>query len=1306
MTRKLLPYEHELIKALKVTEEEYVDFLSAQYDYSQSPEERGEIVRAELATVALVLTVVGIIFQVVGALLAREAPGPRDGRRQRQERFNPRYGFNSAQDLAQYGDPINLVYCSTDDNRLGGVRIATSLVWSAVESYGSSQFMQLLLVLGAAKIRELDPDRFAFGQLSLKQVLPSKVWIYFDRQTSTNYNDRILGDGRDPTRLEGTPSSDDVCKIIDGGKRKEGYSQAFSPSSMNVFGVFSPIPINVEVQERKASGRIQTAKLGIRIKGDDWGTGGDSRWNVGDSFRLIFEKIEKEKDKIAQESAKDIRYQAVSSLDPSSTYKLGTAKFRLKSISDSITLNKNNVEAVFECIEPGRRPYANYGEEKAWKYSEEDRERFEDYEEILRAPYEENTSSGEGTLDRGTLSRASLQRVVMFSDSSDSEFENLQRDEFKFKFEGVSYDFTGKKTVRWKTDVQDRDSQDFKEGEFDVPRGGSIAFTKKKLEEFLAEKPTVSTKKLRRSYESDLEDLRELRDDINSGDEKIMKELKSKAKENDFVKAIKKQIDELQEDKEDIYRSVYGFDKKANESGLLKAEGTDLKLKKEKAIAKIEKKIDQLKEDKDDILNGDIAEQKKAAIRLIRNATKPFRLFGKTFSGGIKYVKEKLAGLDGERTTDKRGVQEVRAYFRALIAEKEEALKFLKYITKNWERLQSEADNHFYTKCLVKSEEAVYQTVTSCDYVKFAVRCRIFRNVGGRAKRYGEKEAPDGFKASDNGYKSRIAFFKVEYKKTGSRDWLRVPLIFSVRRGADQDNFIALNFQGDGKERREFKIEPINDLGAEIEESSYEKFAFIENSGKSEKYVHNGNEFRFVGDFVGINRRAAAPDEEERGPVMMNEWDLFFTRSDSQFQASFDNGPEFSITAVTEQQLGSTGGKYQDMSMLSLGVYSGLGMQDLRSVTAYATEGKECYRVNERTGEYSKTSRSSSWAPDIFADTVLDRDNGIGKYAKPEGVDWKSLARAKRFCMNNGLGTKLFMDCVISERTSWREFWAEVAPYSLLEFARINGRETLIPAIPTKGDGSATREIELSAVFNQGNILENSYKEEFLDYGSDVQDLIATVIYRETEFQDVFPRNASVQVNLRPSEGFNEANAIRQTFDLSQFVTRREQAILFGKFVCNQRRWIKRGVEFKTVPTDSPVSPGAYIGVDIGLNTWDELTTGVVLKGGALDVPLRPRLDAGDGYSVLLYKAGRPTISLNNISIDENLVAPQLADYDGRLFVLGKVIDAKRVFRVSEVQMDEEGEVTIRATEYPCEVDGSRLLSRVARFGDSLFRVV
>jgi len=45
------------------------------------------------------------------------------------------------------------------------------------------------------------------------------------------------------------------------------------------------------------------------------------------------------------------------------------------------------------------------------------------------------------------------------------------------------------------------------------------------------------------------------------------------------------------------------------------------------------------------------------------------------------------------------------------------------------------------------------------------------------------------------------------------------------------------------------------------------------------------------------------------------------------------------------------------------------------------------------------------------------------------------------------------------------------------------------------------------------------------------------------------------------------------------------------------------------------------------------------------------------------------------------------------------------VFRVTEVMMSEEGEVTVKALEHPCETVDGNLLSRVANFSDALFVV-
>jgi hypothetical protein len=498
-----------------------------------------------------------------------------------------------------------------------------------------------------------------------------------------------------------------------------------------------------------------------------------------------------------------------------------------------------------------------------------------------------------------------------------------------------------------------------------------------------------------------------------------------------------------------------------------------------------------------------------------------------------------------------------------------------------------------------------------------------------------------------------------------------------------------LRFIAPNKEKRwEFRFEPIAETVAEMLTQGNADFAYIENSGGTLKTIANPadqTKWQFYGN---IEPRNGQLPPLNNNPADLDEWTLFSNRSDAQLTFSFDNGPELEIKAVTEQadeNLRSAFPQlYNNLSLLGFNVYSGQGVQDLRSISVFAEKGRKVRKIADNGTYPAEPNGASSYAPDIFLDTILDKTDGIGRYAVAEGIDIQALAKAKKFCKQNNL----FMDGVIAEQVPWRQFWAETAPFSLLELGRIGGRETLVPILPCDDTGKVFTQVKVQALFNAGNILEDSYREEFIDYGANVQDLIATVIYRETETQGMFPRNRSVDVRL---DGVADLDAVRQTFDLSQFVTNRSQAIKFAKLLCNQRRHIRKAIEFRTFPTDSVLSPGAYIYVDIGQTPWNQIYSGSIQAGGVLNTPLDAIVNGT--YTVLVWKSDKPEVApLTDITITNNSSAA-LAGYDGWLFVLGEPVKSKRVFRISEVQMDEEGEISVKATEHPCDGSGNSLIA-------------
>jgi len=620
----------------------------------------------------------------------------------------------------------------------------------------------------------------------------------------------------------------------------------------------------------------------------------------------------------------------------------------------------------------------------------------------------------------------------------------------------------------------------------------------------------------------------------------------------------------------------------------------------------------------------------------------------------------------------------------------------------------------FHVKGLARIEEAAYASVTKCNVLDIALRFQAYRRLSGRANVYGKDQVNYGHSASDNGVKARTSMFALWYRFDNSGDYARLPYIFCCRGFNEQNVFtyIKLISRNAGARFIEVKLEAVVDTYTEIRTFHTRGYCYLNTTAPlvtlgSDLTENAGLEVYFNGSIYLDGARGDYPPFN-KSPLNTAEFDLFNYDAFSQTTFSFDSSTEVQITAVTEQLIEPwsdySPNLYRGLSTMALHVVSGSGTQDLRSVSAYITEGKRVrlmptsldYFGNEATGAAddsaiaafaaSDPSNSTSFAPDIFLDTVLDGINGIGRYASLHSVDVMQLAQSKRYCQHNCL----FMDGVIADGRPWREFWAQVAPFSLLELGKIGGKETLVPALPyVKSTGAITRAISITALFNQGNILDDSFKEEFIDYGASVQDVIVTLIYRDVERNGVFPRNNSVEVKRTDTQ---EANAIRESLDISQFVTTRAQAILLGKYLCQVRRFNRRAIEFKTFPTDIFVMPGSYVYVETSNNQWDGIYTGRIEGGGVLNVPIASTIPNGT-YNVLTYGSSDGTRSFTGITVTAG-VAASLSPQSGQLFVLGQAVRSKRVFRVTEVTMEEEGETTIRAVEHPCDTSGNSFIAQ------------
>ena len=1088
MTRKLLPYEYELIETLGVSKEEYLDFVAQQHIYEDIKDGTLLDIRNDPLTVSIVLAVVGVLLQVASILLMPKPEEAEGSTQTRDQRLAPRTGFNGTQELAVYGETVPLVYTSMTQNLDGGVRVATLLLWSAILSFGNSQFMRLMMTVAASRIGAIDPERTAIGQLPAKDIALSNVWQYFNANGPTTYSNLVKGSTQDPTRA-GATSTDTTAKLNGLPGRKEGFSQCFSPTTAYAVGVTGFIPVNADVLTLDTNGNQVFILVGVQY------TPRPAAFAIGNKITLTVPNttaLPLTTDTPAN-ARQDALRAAASLFDNGAIYKLGSALFRVAS-PVSYANNGNDIEegdltVELECVRAGKSSSCSY-------------------------------------------------TITHWSKASSSEATAINKQ------------------------------------------------------------------------------IAQLNDEINNNNSQI--QAKQKILSDGFQTIVAMQP------------------------------GSNLGRTTRKSLTDADR------------------------IRIQED---------------INFLESRNARLE-----QRRG--ELTASLASVVVAP------------------------FHTKGLARIEQAAYASVTRCNVLDLVIKYEVYRRISGRNNVYGKDQRDYAHTASDNGPKARTAMFRIEYRFNSKGDYARVPFIFCARGFNEQSVFTYLKLvSAAAKQFIEVRLEPVVDPPAEPNVKGY---CYLEPNGKIQELTtaNTGNpNLRIF--FNGAKHGPSAYPPTNKSPKDTSEFDLFNYDAFTNSTFAFDGSPEIKITAVNEQTIEAwntySPTLYRNLSNFALHVNSGPGTQDVRDISVWVEEGKLLRPLstvantygNEATGvandvaiaqlQASSPTVSSSFAPDIFLDTILDKDNGIGKYAKLHSVDVMQLAQSKRFCIANDF----FMDGLIGDARAWREFWAQVAPFSLLELGKIGGKETLVPAVPyVKSTGAMTRAVSISALFNQGNILEGSYKEEFIDYGSSTQDVIVTVIYRDVERNGIFPRNNSVEVQLTST---NENNAIRETIDTSQFVTTRRQAVVLGKFLCQTRRHTRRAIEFQTFPTDSFIMPGSFIYVETSNNQWDGIYTGRVEAGGALNLPIASRVPNGT-YNVLTYGSTAGTRSFSGIAVSNN-IATALASVAGQLFVLGTSVRNKRVFRITEVTMEEEGETTVRAVEHPCDASGNSLIAHGLTVNAGLFTI-
>ena len=251
----LLPQDREIMEVTGMSEEEYRWFVRECYKHSQV--RPGEPVAILNFVIPLVI---GLVLQAAAMLLTpkqkdQETQTPEEETIEgqnvvRRDRFAPKSGFDSFQNVVDMGSVVPIIYCKREGN-YGGLRVNTNLLWSQVLSVGGGQFFKGLFLVGESGI-EIDYEQLALGNNTLasyeliEDAEAGRVTLYYGneggRLSQLEYKRGVIP-SNDPGAIAG--SAADIYSVVG----TTDFCQALQPSNQVEFGVYGHIGNNFGYKE-------------------------------------------------------------------------------------------------------------------------------------------------------------------------------------------------------------------------------------------------------------------------------------------------------------------------------------------------------------------------------------------------------------------------------------------------------------------------------------------------------------------------------------------------------------------------------------------------------------------------------------------------------------------------------------------------------------------------------------------------------------------------------------------------------------------------------------------------------------------------------------------------------------------------------------------------------------------------------------------------------------------------------------------------------------------------------------------------
>ena len=438
--------------------------------------------------------------------------------------------------------------------------------------------------------------------------------------------------------------------------------------------------------------------------------------------------------------------------------------------------------------------------------------------------------------------------------------------------------------------------------------------------------------------------------------------------------------------------------------------------------------------------------------------------------------------------------------------------------------------------------------------------------------------------------------------------------------------------------------------------------------------------------------------------------DLSFYRG--LVQKSNESEPEHTIAYVNEIMPNDEIPVYKNLTLAGLALKAGRNFTSLDQMRCWIPSGLHVKRMhpdldktNGNPYAFDADTFKKEYGPsNLFTDLVYylltDQVGGAGALMNMTKNN-ASLLEVNDFILTSRFlfKQKLFFNGVIVERTNLRQYITEIAPYFLCNFVLTDGKFSLKPAIPVfeKSGEINTGEIVYDHLFTAGNILEDSYKLEFLR-SEERRPFKAVMRYRK-ETRNQLPEEKVIEVTLKNDSRTDDLEALpEEQFDLTQFCTSEDHAVMVAKYFLAIRRYVTHTISFSTTVHGLNLKAGSYIKVVTTSSPYSSARNGTVSSTGV--VTSAEELEGNKTYDITYYKSGSEDVQDGQMTINGDGTVKE-SEYQDIIFTIRDEEVNQHIYVVEQLTFSQEGTVDIVASEHPCDDDGTedkaKLVSKIAK---------